>query len=491
MRNRRGDTALSHILMAALILMVAMRSAYAEEEKFRANNKAESAGSEYAIDLERALGIAITNNFDLKVIKAQKGIQDLIIRESWRDFFPTLTLSYLQTEEKRKRDTDSRQHKFGIDSNITVFDGGRRSLAYDAARLKSILARNDYRIALNNFIDGVSKAYFQILQSREAVKIHARTLENSAMQLTFIKKELELGDATKLDALAIEAKVKEVELNLEKARDQYVQTLNRFKLLLRVDRRMPLEVTGDIERDFVFRPPGNQIDEDLLVSLALKNRKEVESTDLEYLIAKTSWRISERYYYPKLGFGLNYSQTDDDFFPREKGWGVNVQISSMLWGNSGTINAGYTESGNGNSKALSNSDSLNILDSLSYRRSILESTINYKSAGEKKKTIRQQIALEVSALASALGNSWKMIEIAKKQLELYDSFLEIERLKANMGESRRYDLVKKELERGEAAISHLNSLVSYLVASSSLELAAGVDIGFFKLTGMKSRRNHE
>jgi len=60
-----------------------------------------------------------------------------------------------------------------------------------------------------------------------------------------------------------------------------------------------------------------------------------------------------------------------------------------------------------------------------------------------------------------------------------------------MGESRRYDLVKKELERGEAAISHLNSLVAYLVASSSLELAAGVDIGFFKLTGMKSRRNHE
>lgn len=491
MSNRLRGTTAFLILMATLALEAAAGTASAEEAVSPVNNKAETGSSEYAIDLERALGIAITNNFDLKVIKAQKGIQDLIIRESWRDFFPTLTLSYLQTEEKRKRDTDSRQHKFGIDSNFTVFDGGRRSLAYDAARLKSILARNDYRIALNNFIDGVSKAYFQILQTRETVKIHARTLENSAMQLTFIKKELELGEATKLDALAIEAKVKEVELNLEKARDDYVQMLNRFKLLLRVDRRTPLEVTGDIERDFVFHPPGNRIDEDLLVSLALKNRKEVESTDLEYSIAKATWRISKRYYYPKLGFGLNYSQTDDDFFPREKGWGINVQISSMLWGNSGNINAGYTESGNGNSKALSNSDSVNILDSLSYRRSILESTINYKSAGEKKKTIRRQIALEVSALAAALGNSWKMIEIAKKQLELYDSFLEIERLKANMGESRRYDLVKKELERGEAAISHLNSLVSYLVASSSLELAAGVDIGFFKLAGMKSRRNHE
>ncbi len=490
MNNRITGTTVTITLMASLALASAEPSS-PNEEIIRAHGNAGAGSSEYAVDLELALGIAITNNFELKAIKAQKGIQDLIVRESWRDFFPTLSVSYLQTEEKRKRDTDSRQHKFSIDSNFTLFDGGRRSLAYDAARLKSILARNDYRIALNNFIDVVSKAYFQVLQSREAVKIHARTLDNSAMQLAFIRKELELGDATKLDALAIEAKVKEVELNLEKARDEYAQTVNRFKLLLKVERRSPLEVTGDIERDFIFRPPGNRIDEDLLVSLALKNRKEVESTDLEYRIAKATLRISERYYYPKLGLGLNYSRTDNDFFPREKGWGVNVQISSMLWGNSGSVNAGYTESGNGNSNALSNSDSLSILDSMSYRRAMLESTINCKSAGEKKKTVRRQIALDVSSLAAALVNSWKMIGIAKKQLELYDSFLAIERLKANMGESRRYDLVKKELERGEAAISHLNSLVAYLVASSSLELAAGVDIGFFKLTGMKSRRNHE
>ncbi len=447
--------------------------------------------SESSVNLERALGIAITNNFELKVVQSRKSIQDLIIRESWRDFFPELSVSYLQTEESRRRDTDSRQHKLSVDSNITVFDGGRRRLAYDAARLKAILAKNDYRAALNGFIDGVSKAYFQVLQLREAVKIHAKTLENSRTQLVLIRKELELGEATKLDALAIEARVKEAELGLEKSRNDFVQSLNRFKLLLKLDRRAPLNVTGSIEKDFEFRPPGEKLNEDLLVSMALKNRVEVGSSDIEFLIAKKTRLLSERYYFPRLSFGLNYSLTDEGFPPREKGWGITLQASSMLWGSTGNVGLGYHESGNGNSRAISNNDSLNILDSMSYRRSILESTVNYNTSKEKKAAVRRQIAVEVSAINASLGNSWRMIKIARQQLELYDSFLEIERLKANMGESRRYDLVKKELERGEAAIAHLNSLISYIAAASSLELAVGVDIGYFGLTGMKSGRSHD
>lgn len=455
------------------------------DKKIAGNNS-----SDFAVDLERALSIAILNNFELKAVKAQKKINDLAVRESWRDFFPSLSLSYLQTEEVRERAPDSRQHKLGIDSTITIYDGGKRKLAYDAARLKSILAANEYRVALNNFIASVTKAYLGVLQSRETIAIHELTLSQGKMQLSFIQKELALGDATKLDALAIEAKVKEMELNLEKAKDEYAQRVNQFKLLLKVERTAPLVIEGNIEKDFNIASPLGRVDEELLVSLALKNRKEIESADVEYKLAKTSLRLSENYYLPKLSVGLNYNLTDDAFFPREKGWGLSVQVSSALLGNSGSLNSGYSESGNGGSRAVSNTASANLLDSMSYRRSILESTVQFKTAAEKKKHVRREIALEISSLVSALKNSWTMIEISKKQLELYDSFLQIERIKANMGESRRYDLVKKEIERGEAAVAHLSSLVNYLTSSFSLELAAGVDIGFFKLSANVQKKEH-
>jgi hypothetical protein len=92
---------------------------------------------------------------------------------------------------------------------------------------------------------------------------------------------------------------------------------------------------------------------------------------------------------------------------------------------------------------------------------------------------------------NALSQSWKMIDIAKKRLELYDSLLEIERLKANMGETIRYEVVKKEIERGEAAIAHLGARVKYLVTASYLEISLGMDIGSLNLSTLKAEFNDE
>jgi outer membrane protein TolC len=94
--------------------------------------------------------------------------------------------------------------------------------------------------------------------------------------------------------------------------------------------------------------------------------------------------------------------------------------------------------------------------------------------------IRERISLEVASASSALKNSWDMIEITARRLELYDSLLEIERLKADMGESRRFDLLEKEIERGEAAVALLNSRIRYLMAVSALEISIGADVDFLR-----------
>jgi len=439
------------------------------------------------LDLERSLAIAINNNFELKAIKSRRLVYDLSIAERFRDYFPTLILSYLQTEESIKREADSRQHRFSAETNIVIFDGGRRSLSYDISKLNAIISRNDYRIALNMLIMEIRIAYFEILQLRDSITIHEKTLERGTMQLTFIRKELELGEATRFDVMEIETKVKEIELNLERALDSYTTALNRFKLLLKIDWRQPIEVIGSIERDFLIGPIDEKFSADRFVAMAIENRKEIGSSDIDLAIKKKTYLINKLYYFPQFSVGLNCSLSDDEFMPREKGWGINLHVTAALWGSTSNLSSGYNEESNSNSRAILNSGSVALLDDLSYKRSIIESIIELNRAHEKKKEIRQQIATEVISSHSALKNAWKMIGIAKKQLELYDTQLEIERLKADMGESRRYDLMKKEIERGEAAIAYLESLVRYLVSASNLEISLGVDIGFLKLSRMKAR----
>jgi len=447
-----------------------------------------SADGPVRLNLENSLGIALTSSFELRAIKARERVRALAVVERWRDFFPSLTLSWARTEEARLRETDSRQYRLSAEAGLVVYDGGQRRLAFDVVKLQTILARNDYRIALNRLIADVSAAYYETLRFREAVSIHEQTLEHGRMQLAFISKELLLGEATRFDRMEIEAKVREIELNLKKARDDYATGLNRFKLLLKIDWRAPVEVEGDINRDFSMTPlDTTRHPLDGMVSLAVRCRREVEQSDIDHEIARKKMRISARHYFPTFSMGASYTLSDDRYFPRERGWGVNLSVSSNLWGSSVTAKEGYNEDASGNSRVLSGSGSLSVLDRLDYRRAILEAAVEAERAKHEKDDMRRKIAVEVISGYSAILNGWTIIEIARQTLELYDAQLEIERMKADLGDTRRYDLIKKEIERGQAAVALLDSRVRYLGLAAALEMALGADIGFLNITKYRGK----
>lgn len=443
------------------------------------------------VNLDTAIGIAIYNNYDLKKIEAQGLLNKLTTVEKFRNFFPTLGISYMETEENKIRDLDSKQHKITFDSEVLIYDGGKTKLSYDVAKLQSSLSRNDYKIALNQFITQISNAYFKVIQLRQVIGIHTSTLEQGNIQLNLIRREKELGEATTLDVLEIETQIKEIELNLKKAYDDYSNALNEFKILLKINYKQNLLLIGDIEKDFVFSPVPRDISLDDYIAIAIKNRKEVESAELEFQINEKQFYMNKYYFLPNVSVGLNYNLTDERFLPRDKGWGVTLKVSSAFFGNNASANMGYTQSTNENSKAISNNGTMNILSNIGYKKGIYESQINLNAAQENRNIIRQKIALEITQSYLSLINSWDMIEISRKRLELYDSQLVIERLKADMGEIRRYDLIKKEIEKSQAAVAYSDSLQKYLVSASSFENGIGVNVGFLKLAEVKSENNKE
>lgn len=431
------------------------------------------------LGLNESVAIAVKNNFDLQEILASEGIYKLSIRESLRDYFPSLTFSYVQTDEVKQRSPDSRVSRLTAETELIIYDGGRRGLNYDMAKLNALAARNDYRIALNRLVVSIREQYLNLLRLKNTAFIHNSTLEKAHMQRLFIKKEYDLGDATKLAVMEIEAKVKEVELNLKEANDAYETTLMEYRLALRINRHTPLSIAGDIDKDFSIIPVPD-IDPEELIAKAIRTRKEIETSIVKSEISIKNHEINRSYYLPNVSVGFNYSLSDEDFPPKEKGWGVNFKVTSRLFGNSFSGGAGYNEEGNSNSRALSRNGSVNLLNDMGYKRGIVESKIEMARALDEKGMVRERISLEVASASLAMKNSWDMIEISTEQLELYDSVLQIERLKADMGDTRRYDLLEKEIERGQAAVALLNSQIRYLMAVSALEISIGADVDFLK-----------
>ncbi len=460
-----------------LFFLLIFSSAVAEEADKTIIDTAEKA--QLKLDINTSVSIAVSNSFELGEIKARESLYSLAISEKFRSYFPSLSFSYIQTDEVKKRESDSRSSRFSVESEIALYDGGKRSLDYDVAKLNALLARNDYRIAMNQLIVSVRGSYLNLLKLRETIKIYNITLEHGLLQHKFIMKEYELGDATKLSVLEIEAKVKEVELSLKQSIDDFEAASKKFKLLLRISRHTPLEITGDLDRDFLI-VPATGINEEEVVSIALKKRKELESGAAKYEISMRNNRMSENYFLPDVSLGLNYNLSGEEYPPKEKGWGVNIKFSSRIFGNTLSGGTGYGEGGNGNSRNRSGNGSIDVLNDMPYKSSIIQSRIDLAKSGDERGVMKESIAAEIASLCSEIKNSWDMIGIASKQVELYDAQLIIERLKADMGESRRYDLLEKEMERGKAAVALLNSKIKYLMASSALELSAGMDVDFFR-----------
>ncbi len=465
---------LSTLLFSLFFFLTAAVSEVSGDNSFD-NKKSEV----LKLDIISSVSIAVSNSFELEEIRAREGLYSLATGEKLRSYFPSLKFSYMQTDEVKSRETDSRSSRISVESEVVLYDGGKRSLDYDSAQLNALLARNDYRISLNRLVVSVREGYLNLLKLNETSKIYKQTLEHGTMQLNFIRKEYEIGDATKLAVLEIEAKVKEIELSLKQAADEYDAAAKKFKLLLRINRHTPLEITGDLEKDFIIIPAGG-IDDEELVSIALKMRKEIESGSAEYEIAKRNNEMAENYFLPNVSLGLNYNLSGEEYPPREKGWGVNIKFSSRIFGNSISGGTGYSESGNGNTRSRSGNTSADILNDMSYKSTLLQSRIEMAKSGDELSVLKESIAAEIGSLSAEIRNSWEMIGIASKQVELYDAQLVIERLKADMGESRRYDLLEKEVERGKAEVSLLNAKIKYLMAASALELSAGMNIDFFR-----------
>lgn len=456
------------------------------------SSRSKSSRNKIKISLERALLLAINNNIDLKTMHMQQRLYKQSIYEQYREFFPSLSFSYMRTEDTVKGESDTQHHRISVDSEIVIYDGGKRSLSLDISKLKRVLAAQEYKVVRNKIIMQTLQAYLEIIKLRDSIHIHKLTLKRGRMQLAFIKKEYKLGTATKFQVLEIEAKVKEIELSVQKALDDYALAVNQFKLLLKIDWRNNVVITGSIE-NFTLKQMPYALSVRDYIAKAIHNRNEIMNSDIELGISKRTHRLNQLYYFPKFSIGLNYNLSDDRFtrnqyIPREKGWGVTFKVSTALFGNSADATNFYSKSQNNKAENRSKSGGIKVLDSMSYKSALLGSEIDLVKAEQKTKDIRQNVSIEVLSSYNAMRNAWKMITIAEKQLHLYDTQLTIERLKANMGESRRYDLIKKEIERGEAAIAKLSSKVRYIATVSSLELAMGVNVGYLKLYNIKNKK---
>ena len=427
------------------------------------------------IDMETAVRIGAANHFALKVVKHRTAVLDHIITERWRQYLPSLDVSYNRQREIVKGERDTTAHEVRLTIEQVIFDGGRRGLDLDMARLNSILARKDFSVIYGNLRLDIVRAYVRVIAAAGKIDLNRKSLERGELQLKDARREFEVGFGTRLQVMQVASLVQEIELSLMQSQNEYSNALYQLKTILNLDHNVELQLAGDILRDYRLAVPGVNVDE--LISRARNERPEILRSRVNIFRLDKEREIAEDYWIPQVSVGGFAGRRGEEFPLSDDTWGVFFRFTFPIFANSTESRADLTQDTTDNSTRSDTTSRVSIMDNLGYDRAILESEIALSEAVDQHKQLEQQIALEVKQAYTNMREAWEEIRIGNGRFYFQYETARLLTRQFQVGQGKRSDIVFAENELVQAQEDLVDALSRFITSGLELEFAAGMTPG--------------
>ena len=398
------------------------------------------------VTLDEAVAAAL--RADPAAVAAAAGVSDARAQrlQATGAFLPTVTLNGTYGNSSNERFDQatgrltSESYTAQLQTGLEIFDGGRRfaerrsaGAAIDAAEAGVVEQR--FQTALV-----AKQAYFQAAAATELLSAAGQRLERARQQMAFARTRLELGTATRSDALRAELEVGNAELAVVEA-EAALRTARQ-----ELGRRMgvPYEVRPSPEA-LPQRAPALPADE------ALAARAAERSPSVAAARARTAQRRASRFaaytsYAPTLRANFGYDWASIEFPPSERDWSLRVTASLPV------LN-GFAREGN-----------------VSRARSA--ERVAEAAARDAELAARARAADAARTLRAAE----RRVEIARRAVELAREDLRVQEERYRLGNATILDLQTSQEALAEADAAWVTARQALGVAVAQLEAVLGEEL---------------
>ncbi|MCE9598402.1 MAG: TolC family protein [Spirochaetia bacterium] len=436
------------------------------------------------LDLDTAIRVGTTNHFALQAAENKQVVIRKLITERWRAYLPSAGISYSRTSTVQVGATDNLSNEIRLNIEQIIYDGGRRSLDLDLARIQQILAKDEFRITYNQIRLAIQRAYLQTLAAKGKVILNQKSMERARIQLHEARREETLGFTTRVQVLTVAARLREIELALSQARSGYRQSLHDLKLALNLDYETPIEVDGDLFYDFYLKPPETDLLH--LIESGRRRRPEMAKAETNLQKLKKEREIAENAWIPRFSVGGYVGRTGNDLTkpPQQPNWGVNLKLTFPLQGSTGSLQSGASVIPD---TQRSNNDTaeVKIFDDIGYDRRVLESRIALGQGVEEYKSVRTKVPVEIAKAHDKLTQGWEAIRIGNGRAFFQFEGLRIVNARTGVGDLKRSDILLQETELVRAQQDLDDAIANYMISAYELEYASGLDPGSLNLFILK------
>jgi outer membrane protein TolC len=273
---------------------------------------------EMEISLTEAAEILLENNRQLQnsrqnIEKAEKDV-DL----SGRGYYPTANLqtSYTKMESGQMTfnpdfsftnpnselfvEGPDENYRTSLSLNQPLYLGGRVRIGKDISELGLEMSRIEYQKQLDQSLFNLVQSYYGVLQAQGMVEIRQNALDVVNEHLRIVKVNNEAGTSLRQDLLQTQIEQRKAEKDLIAAENQ-----------LQIARKRLAQLLGDSSQSYAVSTPEKNPDPetelDKLINIALENRAELRSLNINQKMIEKQKELEGNLYRPQISLNGSYN----------------------------------------------------------------------------------------------------------------------------------------------------------------------------------------
>lgn len=408
------------------------------------------------LTLDKAIEIALKENSQLKIFKYEIEKSESRLNESFSSLFPNISMegTYIRnikkpvfflpdffggTGEVRPIEVGSRNsYTAALKFSMPIFMGQVYS-GILISKLGLEVSRLSYEEAIAQTKLNVTKAYLDVLLTRDTEKFTKKTFENAQKNLENAIKLNKAGILSDFELLSAQVEVEKLKPNVLQTEFTYQTALNFLKTLLNLNSSDSIEVVGSIEEFMV----ANQVPE--LNEQVIGNSFTLKKLSLQKQIADDNIMLMKWGHYPNLvAFGNYQIQTQAE----------NYDFNKYKWVKSAAV--GVTLN-------------IPIFSGMGVKSRVEQAEIQSKVIDETISATRKQLDIAIQNTRNKLITSLEKIEAQKVNREKAQKNYQIAEVRYNEGMSTQLEISNANVNLLSAELGYTQSIYEYLVARAELE----------------------
>ncbi len=323
----------------------------------------------------------------------------------------------------------------GVGRDYTL--SGLHSAQYSERSARRNLYLNRVGIMLSTV-----QATYNIIKAEQEVMHNQKSMDRLQLHLAAIKAKSQSGHGDTMDLYRAELEVREAENTLLLSMEKYEDSKDNFKILLALPLEEDIAVSAPLAYDKII------VDQQTLISTALKNREEIaQAEDLLRETKRLSW-VAEHNMKPQLDLHLYYSKggssdvADSDYGLDEERWGLSLSSSTDIFRRT---------------------------EKLAYRQSVLR----VNDARRNVDVVRDNVIRDVKKEYRNLQKALKQIELQRERVKQAHGKLELAKVKFRWGKADNFSFIESEKQVRQAQTSFTGAIVNYIITTYRFRAALG------------------